>query len=165
MAVEPLIAFILGSRSDLDQIESARGFLAEVSVPCEVRVLSAHRTPERCREYAVTARERGLKVLIGVAGMAAHLAGALAAHSDLPVLGVPAAGGALRGLDALLSTVQMPAGVPVATFAVGEAGATNAAIFACQILATTDAELRERLAGFRDAMRRKVEQADDQVGS
>jgi len=161
--MKPMIAFLLGSKSDLDQLEGAKGFLEEIGVPYEVRIMSAHRTPERCREYAMTARDRGIRVLVGMAGMAAHLAGALAAHSDLPVLGIPAAGGALNGFDALLSTVQMPAGMPVATFAVGKAGATNAAIFACQIIANSDAKVLKGVQGFRAAMRAKVEKADDEV--
>jgi len=163
MSHKPLVAFVLGSKSDLDQLEGARGFLEEMGVPYEVRIISAHRTPERCRDYARTARDRGLRVLIGMAGMAAHLSGVLASQSDLPILGVPAAGGALHGVDALLSTVQMPAGVPVATFAIGKAGATNAAIFACQILAGNDDGLRKKLAAFRAGMRAKVEQADDEA--
>ena len=160
---KPLIAFILGSKSDLEQIEAAQTFLKEMDVPYEVRIISAHRTPERCREYATTARDRGLRVLIGMAGLAAHLSGVLAAHTDLPILGVPARGGPLQGFDALLSTVQMPAGVPVATFAIGKAGATNAAVFACQILAGTDETIRKNLEGFRASMRAKVEAADDEV--
>jgi phosphoribosylaminoimidazole carboxylase PurE protein len=158
-----VIGFILGSQSDLDQLEGARAFLSEMGVPYEVRIISAHRSPERCREYALKARERGLKALVGVAGVAAHLAGVLAAHTDLPVLGVPAAGGPLLGLDALLSTVQMPGGVPVATFAIGKAGATNAAVFACRMLALNDPALAKKLAAYRDAMRSKVERADDEL--
>ena len=165
MSAKPLIGFVLGSKSDLDQIEAARAFLKEMGVPFEVRIISAHRTPERCRDYAMTARDRGLKVLVGLAGLAAHLSGVLAAHSDLPVLGVPGGGGPLQGFDALLSTVQMPAGVPVATFAIGKAGATNAAVFACQILAGTDETIRKNVAGFRASMRAKVEAADDEVRS
>jgi phosphoribosylaminoimidazole carboxylase PurE protein len=161
MASQARIGFLLGSKSDLAQLEGAESFLKEVGVPYEVRIISAHRTPERAREYAETARERGLEVLVAVAGMAAHLGGVLAASSDLPVLGVPAPGGALQGIDALLSTVQMPAGVPVATFAIGKAGAMNAAVFACQVLALSDAALREKIARFRAALRRKVEQDDE----
>jgi phosphoribosylaminoimidazole carboxylase PurE protein len=157
------IAFVLGSKSDLPLLEGARGFLEEIGVPYEIRIISAHRTPERAREYALTARDRGLAVLIGVAGMAAHLAGVLAASSDLPVLGVPGGGGPLQGIDSLLSTVQMPGGVPVATFAIGKAGATNAAIFACQILAQSDEQVRKGVAAFRASMRAKVEADDDEV--
>lgn len=158
-----VVGFVLGSQSDLDQLDGARAFLNEMGVAHEVRVISAHRTPERCREYVTTAKERGLKVLVGVAGVAAHLAGVLAAHTDLPVLGVPAAGGPLNGLDALLSTVQMPGGVPVATFAIGKAGAMNAAVFACRMLALNDPALAKKLASYRDAMRMKVERADDEL--
>jgi len=155
------IGILLGSKSDLEQIAGAESFLKEMGVPYEVRIISAHRTPERAREYALTARDRGVKVLIGMAGMAAHLAGALAAQSDLPVLGVPASGSALQGFDSLLSTVQMPPGIPVATFAVGKPGATNAAIFACQILATSDDGVRKKLEGFRASLRAKVEKDDE----
>jgi 5-(carboxyamino)imidazole ribonucleotide mutase len=160
---KPAIGFVLGSKSDLPLLEKAEALLAEMGMPYEVRIISAHRTPERAREYCLTARDRGLQVLIGVAGMAAHLAGALAAHSDLPVLGVPAGGGALQGFDALLSTVQMPAGVPVATFAVGKAGATNAALFACQIIGTADEGVRKKVQGFRAAMTDQVKAADDET--
>src|SRR5262245_35525546 len=131
----------------------------------EVRIISAHRTPERCREYALGAKDRGVKVLVGMAGVAAHLAGVLAATTDLPVLGVPAAGGPLNGFDALLSTVQMPGGVPVATFAIGKAGATNAAVFACRMLALNDPALAKKLAAYRDSMRVKVERADEELRS
>jgi phosphoribosylaminoimidazole carboxylase PurE protein len=134
-----------------------------MGVPFEVRVISAHRTPRRAHEYAATARDRGLEVLVGVAGMANHLAGTLAAWTDLPVLGVPAAGGPLQGVDALLSTVQMPPGVPVATFGIGAPGATNAAVFACQILARSDEGLRSKLDAFRASMRANVEKDDDEV--
>jgi len=161
MASQPRIGFLLGSKSDLPQLEGAESFLKEMGVPYEVRIISAHRTPERAREYALTARDRGLEVLVGMAGMAAHLGGVLAASSDLPVLGVPARGGALQGVDALLSTVQMPAGVPVATFAIGKAGAMNAAVFACQILGLSDAALRKKITGFRAALRQKVELDDE----
>jgi len=156
----PRIGFVLGSKSDLPQIENAEAFLREMGVPFEVRIISAHRTPERAHEYAATAHERGLAAIIGMAGLAAHLAGVLAAVARVPVLGVPGGGGPLQGFDSLLSTVQMPAGVPVATFAVGKAGATNAAIFACQILALQDAEIAEKLAAFRANQRAKVERDD-----
>jgi len=161
MAKKPRIGFVLGSKSDLPQLEGAESFLKEVGVPYEVRIISAHRTPERAREYALTARDRGLEVLVAMAGMAAHLGGVLAATSDLPVLGVPARGGALQGVDALLSTVQMPAGVPVAAFAIGKPGAMNAAVFACQVLALSDADLRQKIVGFRAAMRDKITQDDE----
>jgi len=160
---DPVIAFLLGSKNDLPQLEGAESFLKQMEIPYEVRIMSAHRTPERVREYAMTARDRGLKLLVGMAGMAAHLAGVLAATSDLPVLGIPAAGGVADGLDALLSTVQMPGGVPVATFAVGKAGGLNAAVFACQVLGLSDPAVAKKLHGFRAAQRAKVEADDDAV--
>jgi len=159
----PKIGICLGSKSDLPQLEKAQALLTELGVPYEVRIMSAHRTPATAAEYARTARDRGIKVLIGMAGVAAHLAGALAAHSDLPVLGIPAAGGPLQGFDALLSTVQMPPGVPVATFAVGKMGATNAALFACQIIAQTEPDVQKAIVDYRAAMRKKVEAADREL--
>ena len=157
------IGIVLGSKSDLSQMEGAEHLLKEVGVPYEIRIISAHRTPDKAHEYAKTAKERGIEVIIAVAGMAAHLAGVLAASADVPVLGVPARGGALEGLDALLATVQMPAGCPVATFAIGKAGGTNAAIFACQVLALTDEKVASQVRGFRAAMRMKVEADDEAV--
>ena len=157
------IGFVLGSTSDLDQIEGAKAFLEEVDVPYEVRILSAHRTPNEAHAYAKGARGSGLQAIIAMAGLAAHLAGAMAAVATVPVLGVPARGGPLNGLDALLSTVQMPGGVPVATFAIGKPGATNAAIFACQMMALHDAGLEVKLAAHRDAMRERVLKADKET--
>ncbi|MEM8883728.1 MAG: 5-(carboxyamino)imidazole ribonucleotide mutase [Planctomycetota bacterium] len=159
----PLIGFLLGSKNDLPQLERAEDFLKKNDVPYEVRILSAHRTPHQAAEYAHSAPERGIKVLCGMAGMAAHLAGALAAHSHLPVLGIPAAGGALNGFDALLSTAQMPGGVPVATFAVGKAGALNAAIFACQIIGQSDERVAEVVKNFRKEQSEAVLKADAEV--
>ncbi len=152
----PRIGFLLGSKSDLPQLERGRTLLAELDVPHEVRILSAHRTPSEVQTYCETARERGLEVLVGMAGMAAALPGAMAAHTDLPVLGIPAAGGSLFGVDALLSIVQMPPGVAVATFGIGKAGAMNAALFACQILGTSDQTVRTRIQDYRERMRQKV---------
>ncbi|MHC4959055.1 MAG: 5-(carboxyamino)imidazole ribonucleotide mutase [Planctomycetota bacterium] len=160
---EPQIGFVLGSTSDLEQIEGARATLKELGVAHEVRIISAHRTPAEAHEYATTAHERGLKAIIGMAGMAAHLAGVLAAVAKVPVLGVPARGGALNGVDALYSTVQMPAGIPVATFAIGKAGATNAAIFACQMMALSDPAMREKLDALREAQADKVRAADKET--
>jgi len=157
------IGFVLGSKSDLDQIEGAKAFLDEVGVPFEVRILSAHRTPAESHAYARGARDAGLQAIIAMAGLAAHLAGVMAATARVPVLGVPARGGPLDGLDALLSTVQMPGGVPVATFAIGKPGATNAAIFACQMMALHDAELDARLVEYRATMRANVLAADEEV--
>jgi len=145
------IALILGSKSDLKYWEDAKKYLDYFGLSADVQVLSAHRTPEEVADFARSARKNGYKVLIAGAGMAAHLAGALAAHSDLPILGVPLPGGMIDGLDALLSTVQMPTGVPVATFAVGLAGMRNACIFATQILSLNDPSLTEKLRTFKQS--------------
>ncbi len=150
------IAFILGSDSDLPTLEGALATLDSLEIGYQVRILSAHRTPDEAMAFAQSAQENGVKVLIGGAGMAAHLAGALAAHSLLPVLGIPIDSGALRGEDALLSTSMMPPGVPVGTLGIGKAGATNAALLAARILALSDATLAERLVGYREAQRDKV---------
>jgi 5-(carboxyamino)imidazole ribonucleotide mutase len=141
--LSPSIGILVGSESDLPVLEKCTTRLENLGVDYELKVLSAHRTPESVAEYAATARDRGLKVVICAAGMAAHLAGAVAARTNLPVIGVPVAAGTLGGLDALLATVQMPSGVPVATVAVN--GAANAAVLAAQILALSDPELAERL--------------------
>ncbi|MGQ0614826.1 MAG: 5-(carboxyamino)imidazole ribonucleotide mutase [Planctomycetaceae bacterium] len=154
------IGFVMGSLSDRPTIEGAEQFLKGMEVAYEVRVLSAHRTPDKAREYALQARDRGLRAIVALAGMAAHLAGAMAASASVPVLGVPVASGSLQGFDALLATVQMPAGVPVATFAIGKAGATNAAVFACQMMAASDEGLARRLEDYRKTMRAKVEKDD-----
>lgn len=145
-----MVGILVGSESDLGIMGRAAATLKELKIGCEVRVSSAHRTPERVRGYAREAAGRGVRVIICGAGMAAHLAGVVAALTDLPVIGVPMPGGVADGLDALLSTVQMPAGVPVATVAVGEAGATNAALLAARILALEDGELRSRLRSYRE---------------
>lgn len=144
----PLVGVIMGSQSDWDTLRAAADLLNQFGVPHERRIVSAHRTPEWMCEYARTAEQRGLKVIIAGAGGAAHLPGMIAAQTLLPVLGVPVQSKALQGLDSLLSIVQMPGGVPVGTLAIGEAGARNAALLAVRILATTDPQLRERLAGF-----------------
>jgi len=151
MSEQPRVGVLMGSRSDWPTMQPAVDVLTEFGIPHEVRVLSAHRTPDLAADYARTAADRGLWAIIAGAGMAAHLAGAMAAHTPLPVLGVPIAGGPLNGIDALLATVQMPKGVPVATFAIGAAGAANAAHFVVQILATRDAQLRARLVAWRQA--------------
>jgi 5-(carboxyamino)imidazole ribonucleotide mutase len=143
--LSPGIGILVGSESDLPILEKCTARLENLVIDYELQVLSAHRNPESVAEYAATARDRGLKVIICAAGMAAHLAGAVAARTNLPVIGVPVAAGTLGGLDALLSTVQMPSGVPVATVAVN--GAANAAVLAAQILALSDPELAERLEG------------------
>lgn len=150
---EPLVGIVIGSESDREVMQACLGQLEELGIAAELRMLSAHRTPDRARAYAREARQRGLRVLIGAAGMAAHLAGALASESLLPVIGVPMDGGPLRGVDALLATVQMPRGVPVGTMAIGKAGAQNAALFAAQILALDDPALLARLREIRDSWR------------
>ena len=144
-------------------MEGAEALLKEMEVPYEVRIISAHRTPDEAAEYAKTAKDKGMEVLIGMAGMAAHLSGVLAAHASVPVLGVPAKGGALNGVDALYSTAQMPAGVPVACFAIGKAGGTNAALFACQIMMAKDSDLAARVAAHRSAMQDKIRADDAEV--
>jgi 5-(carboxyamino)imidazole ribonucleotide mutase len=154
--VKPLVGIIMGSTSDWDTLKHAAEMLERLGVPHEVRVVSAHRTPDLLFEYASTARERGLKVIIAGAGGAAHLPGMCAAKTSLPVLGVPVQSKALNGLDSLLSIVQMPAGIPVATLAIGVAGATNAALLAASILANEDARIRAAVDAFRAAQTDKV---------
>ena len=146
----------MGSASDWPTVQHAALMLDELGVPNESRVLSAHRTPAAALEYATTAAGRGIKVMICAAGGAAHLAGVIAAHTQLPVLGIPMKGWSTDGLDALLSTVQMPAGIPVGTLAIGKAGAKNAALLAVSILALSDEELAGRLAAFRKSQSEKV---------
>jgi len=152
----PLVGIIMGSKSDWDTMLHADEVLTRFDVPHECQVVSAHRTPDRMREYATSAEARGLQVLIAGAGGAAHLPGMIAAYTLLPVLGVPVQSHALQGLDSLLSIVQMPGGVPVATLAIGKAGATNAALMAISILANNRPELREKLRKFREEQRQKV---------
>ena len=147
--VHPLVGIVMGSRSDWETMRHAALRLEALGIAFEQEVVSAHRTPERLFEYAKTARQRGLKAIIAGAGGAAHLPGMIASMTSLPVLGVPVQSRALNGLDSLLSIVQMPAGVPVATFAIGQAGATNAALFAAAMLATSDARIGEALDLFR----------------
>lgn len=160
----PRVGIIMGSQSDWDTMQHAATQLDELGVAYEVRVVSAHRTPDLLFEYATTAEARGLAVIIAGAGGAAHLPGMAAAKTTLPVLGVPVESKVLRGVDSLLSIVQMPAGVPVATFAIGKAGATNAALFAAQILARLDVDLRERLVQHRDAQTARVLASPDPRG-
>jgi 5-(carboxyamino)imidazole ribonucleotide mutase len=152
----PLIGIIMGSTSDWETMKHAVDILQEFGVPHETKVVSAHRTPALLTEYATTAEARGLQVIIAGAGGAAHLPGMVASQTILPVLGVPVQSRALNGLDSLLSIVQMPAGIPVATFAIGPAGAKNAALFAVAILAHHDAALREKLHQFRTQQTNKV---------
>lgn len=146
----------MGSRSDWPTLQAAAQILEEMKVPFEVRVVSAHRTPQRLYDYARTAAERGLKAIIAGAGGAAHLPGMTASLTVLPVLGVPVETRALKGLDSLLSIAQMPGGIPVATFAIGESGAKNAGLFAAALLANGDPELRSRLARWRSRQTRSV---------
>lgn len=153
---KPLVGILMGSDSDLPIMEKAAEVLKEMGVPYEMEIRSAHRMPEKTAHYAKTARERGIEVLIAGAGMAAHLAGFLAAHTTLPVIGVPIRSGALNGIDALFSTVQMPPGVPVAT--VGIDGAKNAAYLACEILSIKYPEIEKKLEGFRERMKKDLEE-------
>jgi 5-(carboxyamino)imidazole ribonucleotide mutase len=146
----------MGSKSDWETMRHAADILARFQVPHESRIISAHRTPQAATEYASGASQRGLKVIIAGAGGAAHLAGVLAAHTVLPVLGVPMESQVLRGIDSLLSTVQMPSGIPVGTLAIGKPGATNSALFAIAILALDRPDLREKLEAFRAEQTEKV---------
>lgn len=155
---EPLVGVIMGSKSDWPTMKEASDFLKNMQVPHECRVVSAHRTPDWMVEYAKTARDRGLKVIIAGAGGAAHLPGMVAASTVLPVLGVPVQSKALSGLDSLLSIVQMPGGIPVATLAIGTSGAKNAGIFACRILAGNDEALRKRLTTWSESQTESVMQ-------
>lgn len=153
---QPIIGVVMGSNSDWKIMSKAVEQLEAFNVPHEYRVVSAHRTPDLLFEYAAEAKSRGLKCIIAGAGGAAHLPGMLAAKTTLPVLGVPVPSKHLKGVDSLHSIVQMPAGIPVATFAIGEAGATNAALYAIAMLATQDADLSTKLDEFREAQRQKA---------
>ncbi len=155
-ATTPPVAIIMGSRSDWPTMKSAADRLDQLGVAWEAKVVSAHRTPQRLYDFATTAKDKGFKVIVAGAGGAAHLPGMAASMTDLPVLGVPVQSKALKGLDSLLSIVQMPGGVPVATLAIGEAGAANAGILAAQILALSDPALAERLSAFRAAQTESV---------
>ena len=154
------VALLMGSDSDLDRLEACIAKLKELDIPCEARVMSAHRTPAKVVEFVTNAPANGIGVLICAAGGAAHLAGVVAAHTDLPVIGIPMDNPPLGGLDALLATVQMPAGIPVATVAVGGGGPANAALFAARILAVSDASLAARLADMRADMADQVAAKD-----
>jgi len=156
----PLVGIVMGSSSDWNIMQHAAKRLADFGVAHEARVISAHRSPTLAHEYGTSARDRGLACLIAAAGGAAHLAGVMAALTTIPVLGVPMPSKHLQGLDSLLSTVQMPAGIPVATFAIGEAGAHNAALFAVAVLAGTDAALAKKLAEFRAEQEAKIRQTE-----
>jgi len=152
----PIVGVIMGSKSDLKYMQATADLLTELDVPHEVRVVSAHRTPDWMFEYAQSAEQRGLEVIVAAAGGAAHLPGMIAAKTTLPVLGVPIPATLLNGLDALLSIVQMPKGVPVGTLAIGEPGAANAALLAASIVATKRPELRDRLRRWRESRTNEV---------
>ncbi len=152
----PLVGILMGSKSDWETMRAAHDTLDKFGVPNEARVLSAHRTPKLATEYATSAESRGMQAIIAGAGGAAHLAGVLAAHTLLPVLGVPIESAALKGMDSLLSTVQMPGGIPVGTLAIGKAGATNAALLVIAMLALHDPALREKLRAYREEMAAKI---------
>ena len=152
----PLVGVVMGSDSDWDTLKHAVAVLEQFGVPSEHEVVSAHRTPDKLAEYAKSARSRGLKAIIAGAGGAAHLPGMLAAHTPVPILGVPVLTKALQGVDSLLSIVQMPFGIPTATFAIGEAGAKNAALFAVAMLANDDTALRKKLDDFRATQTARV---------
>ena len=165
--IKPVVAVLMGSRNDYAVMRAAVDILREFGVSCEAQVVSAHRTPDQMFAFAESAASRGLRVIIAGAGGAAHVAGMLAAKTTVPVFGVPIAATALQGLDSLFSIVQMPKGVPVATFAIGAAGAANAAIFAVEILAATDAALQAKLMAWRAARRDEVlaQSLDDEVSA
>jgi phosphoribosylaminoimidazole carboxylase PurE protein len=157
---KPTVGILMGSDSDLEVMQEAEKRLDYFGIAYETRIMSAHRTPDKAAKYAATAQERGLEVIIAGAGAAAHLAGAIAANTTLPVIGVPIDSSTLKGLDALLATVQMPAGIPVATMAIGKAGAANAGIFAAQIVARKDAKVAAKLTEFKKEMAAGVEDRD-----
>jgi len=159
----PLVGIVMGSDSDWPLVQKAADTLTAFGVAFDVRVISAHRTPDLAFDYAANAEARGLKVIIAAAGGAAHLGGVLAAHTVLPVIGIPVAGGALNGLDALYATLQMPAGIPVATVTLGSAGPVNAALLAVQILGTADPELRTKFHAYKDELKSKVVEGNAKV--
>ena len=159
-AKKPEVGVLLGSPSDTDLVKNTIAVLKEFKVPYEVKILSAHRSPEKTAKYADSAAGRGLKVIIAAAGGAAHLAGVVAAHTTLPVIGIPVPSKQLNGLDSLLSIVQMPSGVPVATVAIGDAGARNAALLAVQILALSDSRCQKLLEKHKRALVRKIDSAN-----
>ena len=161
--MKPLVGIIMGSDSDLAVMQEAAKVLKQFEIPYEIGVYSAHRSPHRTLEYVRSARERGLKVIIAGAGSSAHLAGVTAAETTLPVIGIPIDSSPLSGLDSLLSTVQMPPGVPVATMGVGNSGATNAAVFAVQILALGDERLARRLADYKDQLEKSVAEKSKKI--
>ena len=161
--MKPVVGIIVGSDSDLPLIQETTGILEELEIPFEITIGSAHRTPNRVAEYASTAADRGIQVIIAAAGLAAHLPGVIACKTLLPVIGVPVDGGPLNGVDALYSIVQMPGGIPVASMAIGKAGARNAAVFAAQILALSDAQVAQRLVEHRRQMSKSAEAKADKL--
>lgn len=163
--LRPKVGILMGSDSDLEVMRETENRLDYFGIPYEVRVLSAHRSPAKTLEYADSAHQRGIEVIIVGAGAAAHLAGVVASKTTLPVIGIPLDSSALRGMDALLATVQMPSGVPVATMAIGKAGAANAGIFAAQILARKDHQISARLLRFKEEMVSGVEQKNRKLRS
>ncbi len=158
MAKQPLVSIVMGSDSDLEIMRESTKALDDFGIPYEIDITSAHRSPARTGEFARKAAARGIKVIIAGAGGAAHLAGVIAAETTLPVIGVPIPSSSLQGLDALLATVQMPAGIPVATLAIGKAGANNAGILAAQILALSDSEIARKMAVHKEKLARSVEE-------
>jgi len=163
MNEHPEVSIVMGSKSDLEVMTEASGVLREFGIGHEVRVISAHRTPQKAHEFGNTAKTRGVKLIIAGAGKAAHLAGVMASLTTLPVIGVPMKTSDLGGLDSLLSTVQMPGGIPVATTAIGRAGAKNAGLLAVAILALSNEELSSKLDAYREVMTNAVKQADTEV--
>ncbi len=155
---KPLVSIVMGSDSDLEIMKEAGKSLDDFGIAYEIDVTSAHRSPDRTAEYARNAAERGIKVIIAGAGGAAHLAGVIAAHTTLPVIGVPIPATSLNGMDSLLATVQMPAGIPVATVAIGKPGATNAGILAAQMIALADAGVAKKMAGHKEKLAKGVEE-------
>lgn len=163
MSKKPLIGVVMGSDSDWSLVKKTVDIFKKFDVEFEVRVISAHRTPELASEYASSAEDRGLQVIIAAAGGAAHLGGVLAAHTVLPVVGIPVAGGALNGVDSLYATIQMPSGIPVATVTLGSAGPVNAALFAIQILGGSIPELRAKFHDYKEELKEKVTKGNQRV--
>src|SRR6202795_4894007 len=165
MSTKPRVSIVMGSDSDLDIMRESAKALEEFGIEYEIDVTSAHRSPERTAEFARGTRERGIRVIIAGAGGAAHLAGAIAAHTTLPVIGVPIPSTSLQGMDSLLATVQMPAGIPVATVAIGKPGATNAGILAAQIIGVADAAIAKKLEAHKEKLARGVEEKSKKLQS
>ncbi len=161
----PVVAILMGSKSDYTKIEGAVSVLKDFEIAHTVRVMSAHRTPEVVAEFTKSAANNGYKIIIAAAGCAAHLAGVITAHTNLPVIGIPVQGGAFHGMDALLSTVQMPGGVPVASMSVGSGGGKNAALFAVRILALSDPEITNKLDRFTEKQKEAVIKSDEELQS